>query len=137
MTNPIEPQAEPVGRPLKFPTKEDLEEKIAEFWAYVELKKVRPTMTRLALFLDCDRKTITNYAHTDEFFPTIKRVRGEIEADKHEALFDRAVPTAGVIFDLTNNGQDWQNKQFQDNTQRISGSLDLLNLNRKADEAKE
>ena len=67
-------------------------------------------MGRLAVFLNCDRRTLVNYSHEDNFFPTIKRVRALIEADKNEALFEKDVPSAGVMFDMTNN-YGWVNPQ--------------------------
>lgn len=108
----MEPETKnPEGRPPLFKSLEDLEEKIEAFWKWIKKNKKHPTMSRLAVFLECDRKTIVNYSHKDEFFHTIKKVRALIEADKNEMLFDRTIPTAGVIFDLVNNTEDWKNPQ--------------------------
>ena len=66
------------GRPLLFKTVKELEDKIN---AYFEDKNNKPyTITDLAVWLDCDRKTLTNYEERDKFFPTIKRAKTKIDS---------------------------------------------------------
>lgn len=53
-----------VGRPLKFKSVEELQKKID---AYFEDENNKPyTITDLAVWLDCDRKTLINYEEKEE-----------------------------------------------------------------------
>ena len=101
------------GRPLKFKSVKDLEEKIEK---YFENNENRPfTITSLAVWLDCDRKTLTNYEEKDKFFPTIKKAKTRIEADiERGALLGQYNPTFS-IFNMKNNF-GWQDKQEIDTT---------------------
>ena len=83
------------GRPLLFKTVKELEDKINE---YFEDENNRPyTITSLAVWLDSDRKTLTNYEERDKFFPTIKRAKTKIEADIEKgALLGLYNPTFSI-----------------------------------------
>lgn len=104
----------PVGRPLAFGDVEELEARIDDYFAtnaYMgegDERIFAPTMAGLARHLDVDRKTITNYANKEEFFPTIKRARGRVEEFLEQRLYGNTV--TGVIFNLKNNF-DWKDKQ--------------------------
>lgn len=91
------------GRPLKFKTVEDLENKIEEYLEWVKENGKPLTIERLACFLESDRDTILNYEKRDEFFPTVNRIKQFILADKTERLNSPDGNKAGVIFDLKNN----------------------------------
>lgn len=112
------------GRPLLFKTVKELEDKINE---YFEDENNRPyTITSLAVWLDCDRKTLTNYEERDKFFPTIKRAKTKIEAEIEKgALLGLYNPTFS-IFNMKNNF-GWQDKQEVDtiHTNRIKIINDL------------
>lgn len=115
----------PVGRPLAFKSLEDLEEAVDLYFetdAYIEtgisdtgepIKMYAPTMSGLALSLGVDRKTITNYANRDEFFPAIKKARSRVEVALEQRLYGNNV--TGVIFNLKNNF-DWRDSQNIDHT---------------------
>jgi hypothetical protein len=111
------------GRPLKFKTKQALEERINEYFnscfepaftksgePMIDFKtgeqmmwQSKPfTMSGLAYYLDIDRKTLYNYGKKEKFFPTIKRAKARVEAYVEEQLF-RPQIAAGVIFNLKNN----------------------------------
>ena len=102
------------GRPLAFNSVEELQEAVDHYFevdAYMgegDDRMYAPTMAGLALSCDVDRKTITNYANKDEYFPTIKRARAKIEAHLEQRLYGNSV--TGVIFNLKNNF-DWKDKQ--------------------------
>lgn len=107
-----------VGAPLAFKTVKELEDKVESFFtsddAYiinevdgVEQKIFAPTMAGLALHLDVDRKTITNYSNKEEYFPTIRKARSRIEAHIEKKLYGNNV--TGLIFNLKNNF-DWKDK---------------------------
>lgn len=106
----------PGGRPLLFETVAQLQEKVDSYFveggpAYIQTGDAQmyaPTMSGLALHLGVDRKTITNYANKDEFFPTIKKARAKVEEALEQRLYGQSV--AGVIFNLKNNF-DWSDKQ--------------------------
>jgi len=107
------------GKPLKFGTVEELQTKVDAYFeskdAYIitEDKTIfAPTVSGLALFLDVDRKTITNYANRDEYFPTIKRARARIEQHLEQRLYGNNV--TGVIFNLKNN-YGWSDRQESEN----------------------
>ena len=89
------------GRPLKFKSVADLEAKIN---AYFEDKDTFPhTVSGLAFWLGCDRKTLINYEEKERFFPTIKKAKTSIEAEiEQRALTGNSKPTVRT-FNLKNN----------------------------------
>ena len=99
-----------MARPLKFKSVEELSAKIKEYFAWAEEKNRPLTIERLACFLESDRQTILNYEDKDEFFGTIKAAKQIIYASKTEMLNTREGNTAGIIFDLCNNGDGYTNK---------------------------
>lgn len=100
-------------RPQLFKSQKDLEDRIKGFTDYC-IEKVKPmTLERLAVFLDCDADTIRNYEKDEEFFGTIKAIKGLIIADKVERLNDRSTFTPWIVFDLKNN-HDWKDKTETD-----------------------
>ncbi len=108
------------GRPLTFDSVESLEQAVELYFetdAYINIgtaeegqeqaRMYAPTMSGLALSLGVDRKTITNYANRDEFFPTIKKARTRVEVALEQRLYGNNV--TGIIFNLKNNF-DWRDK---------------------------
>ena len=110
------------GRPLMFQSVKELEEKIDSYFKEESNKPY--TITDLAVWLDCDRKTLTNYEEKDEFFPTIKRAKTKIEANIEKgALLGLYNPTFS-IFNMKNNF-GWQDKQEIDTTG--SNKIQIIN----------
>lgn len=98
-----------VGKPRVFKSVEELEEKINAYFKYCEEKEKPYTMSGLAYFLDVDRKTIVNYSHEEEYFPTIKKARDRVQMQLEEnALINKGNPTF-TIFNLKNNF-NWKDK---------------------------
>ena len=89
-----------VGRPLKFASVEELQEKINDYF--------NNTLEEgLALALDTDRQTLINYQNREEYFDTIKKAKTRIEHSYEKAL--RKNGRTGDIFALKNFG--WTDKQ--------------------------
>ena len=106
-----EEKAPEMGRPVKFKTPKELQEKIDEYFDGC-IKDKRPfTLSGLAYALEVDRKTILNYSHKEDFFPTIKRAKLRCEQFADEQLFKNGGQVAGVIFNLKNNHDDWRDRQ--------------------------
>ena len=112
------------GQPMAYKTVEELQKKVDSFFVsddaflinYKDGEEERifaPTISGLALHLDVDRKTIVNYSHKEEYFPTIKKARARIEAHLEKKLFGNNV--TGLIFNLKNNF-DWKDKSEVANT---------------------
>lgn len=121
-----------VWRPLLFPTKEILQEKIDvyfnscyrinEEWAK---ECIRPlTISWLALELGTSRKVLIEYDEKEEFSNTIKKAKQRIESWTEEQLY-RTTQVTGVIFNLKNN-YDWKDKSEVDNNTKISVVWDVL-----------
>lgn len=107
------------GRPNKFRDPEALQEAIDNFFIDCEEKKIMPTVTRLAVALDTNRKDLLNYENEllknlepdvkKALSNSIKKAKAKIEAEYEDALYDRG-KTTGAIFTLKNN-YGWQDKQ--------------------------
>lgn len=147
MTKASDNQAEetnPVGRPLKFKTVEELDNAIQAYFdacdphvvhyqaeagrkengetiwetrtRYSEQKPY--TMTGLARALSIDRGTLLNYSKKAEFFSTVEAARQRCAEYAESQLFG---PYAnGAKFALTNNysseGAEWSDKKAVDHT---------------------
>lgn len=120
-------ESNPVGRPLKYQSVEELDKAIALYFetdAYMgegDSKMFAPTMSGLAYALGIDRKTLHSYAHNDEFLHSIKRAKSRVETALEQRLFSNNV--AGVIFNLKNN-YSWTDKQEIDH-QSSDGSMSI------------
>ena len=121
---------------MAFKTLDELNEAIDLYFltdAFIELgtpeagkpqaKMYAPTMSGLALSLGIDRRTLTNYAHRDEFFPAIKKARSRVEVALEQRLYGNNV--TGVIFNLKNNFS-WADKQ-EDSAPAASIKIEIVN----------
>lgn len=104
------------GRPLKFKNVEDLQKQIKNYFTWAEEKGKPLTIERLCCFLKTERQTLLNYEERDEFFDAIKEAKQMIYASKAEMLNTKEGNTAGIIFDLCNNGDGYTNKHQDSNT---------------------
>lgn len=105
------------GRPLKFQSPEELQEKIEEYFSVTP--EGQRTITGLAVHLDTSRETLCNYESRDEFFDAIKKGKDRVELDYELSLRKRG--GSGDIFGLKNFG--WRDKQETD----ITSGGDKLN----------
>jgi hypothetical protein len=118
------------GRPLKFKTVEELQEKIDNYFKFCDENKKPYLVTTLALFLNTTRETLTDYQVKDGFSDTLKIAKQKIMSYAEEQLFKSQGQVAGPIFSLTNNySQYYKNKLYtQDETDytEIKAKLELL-----------
>lgn len=120
-----------VGRPPRYKSKEEIEEKIEEYFKECEgeilkddegkpifnkygspvvIQQRPPTVTGLALALGfTSRQALLNYQAKKEFVDTITRAKSRVEAYAEERLFDRD-GTSGAQFSLRNNFKGWTEK---------------------------
>ena len=94
----------PAGRPLKYKTKEELEEAINSY--FDSTPKDEWTWTGLALHLDTTRETLREYKEREEFVDTIKKGLARVE-NGYEIDLKKHGRT-GTIFALKNF--DWKDK---------------------------
>lgn len=99
-----------MGRPLKYESAEEMQKAIEKYFVDCDEKEKPYTVSGLAVALDTNRQTLINYEEKDEFFDTIKKAKAKIEAYNEEMLYNKNIPTTGVIFNLKNN-YGWQDKQ--------------------------
>lgn len=114
------------GRPLKFKTPEELQEKINEYFAscdsrtqkilkdgeFIEVSNPRPyTITGLALHLGTSRDILLNYQDRDEYSNTIKAAKLKIQNFAEESLWQPKI-AQGVMFNLVNNW-GWRDRREQ------------------------
>ena len=120
------------GRPLMYKTKEEIQEKIDEYFKECEGRPLvdedgnvmtdknglpiiigaKPlTITGLALALGFNsRQALLNYQGRKEFNDTITRAKTRIEQYAEERLFDKDGAN-GAKFTLANNFEGWKEKQ--------------------------
>ena len=120
-----------VGRPPKYKSKEEIEEKIEEYFKECEgeilkddegkpifnkfgspvvINQRPPTVTGLALALGFStRLSLLNYQGKKEFMNTITRAKARVDAYAEERLFDRD-GSSGAQFSLRNNFKGWTEK---------------------------
>jgi hypothetical protein len=99
------------GRPLKFSTPEEMQEKIDAYFACCDENEEPITITGLALALDTTRELLCDYEEKDEFSDTIKKAKLRVQHAYEKRLVKRG--NAGDIFALKNFG--WKDKQEFDN----------------------
>jgi hypothetical protein len=129
----------PGGRPLKFTSVEELEEKINQYFedeegpAYEsvfidkeEKRVLNPTFSGLAYYLDVCTETLRNYEDKDEFFGSIKKAKQRIEMVLERRLAHQAV--TGTIFNLKVNFKWDDQVKPEDNRDKdnLSKALELL-----------
>lgn len=121
-----------VGRPPKYKTKEEIQEKIDAYfeeckgevlkdadgnpmidkWGNPIVLGARPlTITGLALSLGFNsRQALLNYQGKKEFNDTILRAKAQVERYAEERLFDKDGAN-GAKFSLANNFDGWKEKK--------------------------
>lgn len=95
----------PGGRPPKWKTVEELQEKVDEYFKVTPPNEV--TITGLALHLDTTRETLCDYGKKDMFSDAIKNAKYRVALEYEKDL--RRKGRSGDIFALKNFG--WTDKQ--------------------------
>ncbi len=103
------------GRPLKFKSPEELQNKIDAYYEWAKENKKHITITGLAWFLDTNRQTLLRYEEEDSellksvsedvrqaFRDTVKRAKARVEMEYEESLYNKN-SAVGAIFTLKNN----------------------------------
>lgn len=124
-----------VGRPPKYTSKEEIEEKVEAYFKECEgeilkddngnpvlnkwgnpivVNQKPPTVTGLALALGFStRLSLLNYQGKAEFMNTITRAKSMVEAYAEQRLFDRD-GSNGAQFSLRNNFAGWRDKPLSE-----------------------
>ena len=104
-----------MGRPPKYKTAAELQEKIDEYFVVVEASGDKVTITGLILACDFEsRQAFYRLEKNDELSYTIKRAHLQVENHYETMLQGNAV--TGPIFALKNLG--WTDKQEIDHTSK-------------------
>lgn len=99
-----------MGRPLKFKSAKQLQEKIDEYFKYCDENDKPYTITGLALHLDCSRDILCYMTDQQDFFDTIQRAKERILLHNEENLTRGKYNVTFGIFSLKNNF-GWTEKQ--------------------------
>lgn len=102
------------GKPPKFKDPKELENKISEYFEYVnQTEDEIITIVGLALFLGfADKKSLYDYVKKKEFSYSIKRALSIVEKNYEKRLSNQTC--TGAIFALKNMG--WEDRQSIDQT---------------------
>ena len=113
------------GRPPKYKTIKELQEKIDQYFIEVkEIEEDHPTLTGLALFLGfADRQSMYDYEKNEMFSCTIKKARTKIEQFYEKHLLKPGVAT-GAIFALKNF--KWTDKQEIEHSGDMNININLI-----------
>jgi len=127
--NDEEPQSNPVGRPVKYSTVEELQNIINEYFEWCDNRAIKKaddtgkeffvsfpapyTMSGLARRLGLSRQGLIEYSQKDEFSDAIKDAREKIHEDVETRLMDGKAQS-GSIFNLKNNF-GWKDEQVNKN----------------------
>lgn len=110
----------PAGRPLKFTSVEDMQNKIDAYFRYCDENDKPYTISGLALALDTCRDTLLEYQGKEEFSDTINKAKQKVHVFVEERLFGSNV--AGPIFNLKNNF-GWKDKTDHELTGEGGGPI--------------
>ena len=104
--------ARPFGT-FKYDNLQDLESGIDKYFTDCDQNNKPYTMTGLALALNIDVRTLSNYGQKDDYFPAINRARQKCIAYNEERLYDKD-GVNGAKFSLTNNSERMGGLRYAD-----------------------
>lgn len=103
------------GRKLAIKTREELSNKIREYFDSCQIEGKPKTLSGLALALGISRQTLHTYGLRDEFGDIVASARNEVECYLEENLLMGNIVPTGAIFSLKNNF-GWRDKIETENT---------------------
>lgn len=106
------------GRPLKFKSVEELDEKVNQY--FTEKPREEWMITGLAVWLETSRDILIDYQERDEFSNTIKAAKVKIEAEYERRAWEK--DGAFRIFALKNMG--WKDKFEQEYSGKNGAPID-------------
>lgn len=106
------------GRPPRFKSAEELQEKIDTYFDRCESLDKPLTMSGLGYYLGISRQTILNYSRKEDFFDVINDARARVQMDMEERGLGGESNPAVSIFSLKNNF-GWVDRQ--EIKQEVSG----------------
>lgn len=125
-----------MGRPLKFKTPQELEEKINKYYEWAKDNEKHITVSGLAWYLDTNRQCLLRYEEDnsellksvddkvkEKFRDTIKRAKARIEMECEEGLYNRN-EVVGTIFALKNNYNYTDKQEIQHSTRSIEVTVE-------------
>ena len=112
--------ARPFGT-FKYDNLEALEAGIEDYFNGQDEKGKPYTMTGLALALNIDARTLTNYGQNEDYFPAIHRARQKCINYAEDRLYDKD-GVNGAKFTLTNNAERMGGLRYAD---RQEVSMDI------------
>ena len=100
----------PAGRPLKFNSPEELQEKIDKYFEICDETGRPYTVTGLAVALDTNRETLRSYGEKEEYSDTIKKAKAKCEQYLEEGMLTGKLNATASIFSAKNN-YGWKDVQ--------------------------
>ena len=115
------------GRPRKYKTVKELEEKIENYFNTCDIENRPYTVTGLAIALDMSRKMLLEYCdrvdeNGDSFRNSIKKAKDRCEAKIEEGLLSGKYNATGAIFNLKNN-YGWKDKQEVEQSGELNNTI--------------
>ena len=124
------------GRPAKFQSVEELQEKIDLYFVECKANKDHPCITGLALALETTRETLLDYEKNNPnlkaFSDTIKRAKLRCQNYAEQKLFDGNC--TGVIFNLKNN-YGWRDEKSHNINAEVNATVHDAKLRKLEEEA--
>jgi len=124
--------ARPFGT-FKYDNVEDLEKGIQEYFDAQDESGKPYTMTGLALALNIDSKTLSNYGQMDNYFPSVHRARQKCINYAEDRLYDKD-GVQGAKFTLTNNSERMGGLKYADRQEVSVDIAPITFVNDLADE---
>ena len=94
-----------MARPPKFKTANQMQVIVDKYFNDCKNEEIPHTIEMLCFELGLTRETLLKYEELETFSDTIKNAKQFIYAKKMEKLNSSGSNTAGIIFDLCNNGK--------------------------------
>ena len=118
------PAKHPGGRPLKFPDPVAFDNMIDAFFVDCRDNGYKPTIERLACYMDTNRETLDDYANKPEFSDSVKRAKRRCLAWLIENGLDARNPAMQIF--LAKNNYGYRDKTEVETTVNVINYADRL-----------